>query len=414
MKILILIESLKIDQHSAAIVGSNYINALESTGNKVHVLYPDEIIEDMPNPEPTWLNKDVTLERFSIVPETTYAKIINKIPKLRAYPSYLYGANFSKQRWIRSWKIAIQQHLELKKYDIIIALGVGAVFAPHFAMEEVQTDIPWMAYVHDPFPQQHYPDPYRKDTDGRREAEYKRFDRVMKKANIVGFPSLRLKEWMQAFHPSLENNALVSPHVEYEDRYLPKVEAQSNLDPTKFNLLHAGSLLGERNPDYLISAFRRFVESSTEIKDNVHLHIIGSISEKYNALVSDENSNIHINKKRISYTDSLSVLKQSDVLVIIEADAEDSPFMPGKLTDYIKSDKPILAMTPLKSETTRLLGKDYAYLTKVDDEEKILEHLKSLWIEHKENRLSGLNRPDLVDYVSKNNLNKILHEALSK
>lgn len=412
MKILVLIESLKIDNHSAAIVGTNYINALVKTGNRVHVLYPDEVIKGMPNPEPKWLH-GCTTERFKILKKGALESLFSSIPKGKALPLLFHGNNAERLRWVRSWKAAIENVLERDDYDLIVALGVGAVFAPHFAMSKVKTQIPWMAYIHDPFPFHHYPDPYRVKKKFSHELQYIYFDRVLRKATWVGFPSLRLKEWMQRYHPSIAEKSIVSPHVEFDKRSVVDEKNEIlNLERSHFNLLHAGSLLGHRDPSYLIESFRAFIGNDPEKKEKAHLYILGSISDKFASITSRTDPNIHLYNMRLKYNESLTLLRQADVLVLIETIAEESPFMPGKLADYIASDRPILALTPSSSETARLLGREYPYVAEVNDTEAIEKKIERLWHEWKSDRLDGLKRPDLQKYISAEHLNEIVHRMV--
>lgn len=417
MNILILVESLAINDTSSGIVSSNFINALESQGNSISILMPDEFAPGRKNPFPRWLNDVHTTTFQTDTKPNIFEKILNKIPKIRALPAYIIGFSLPFKRLILKWKEEIEKKLYSEKYDLIIVLGTGSSFAPHFAMNYVKTDIPWIANIHDPYPMNHYPEPYKKPYSLIYGNQARHLNKVFEKATYVTFPSQRLMEWMSSFHSQLRKKAFVVPHAACNISSLPSLSRDNaiHLSSDKFNLLHAGSLLGPRNPKYLIKAFLRFINEDKERKDKAVLNIIGKIAREHEGFSKEYEKvkdNVNIIIERVSYKHSLELLKKANVLVLLEAVGNDSPFMPGKLTDYISVNKPILALTPPASETVRLLGDDYPYITETDNEEKIYQILIRLWTEWKSGNLRSNLRPDLLEYVSANNVNKIVMENI--
>lgn len=418
MKILILNESFNINHHSSAIGRSKLIYTLTKY-NEVTVLYPDCSVPGLKNLNPLWLRGTKQI-RFSLRTESKKEQLLNLFPKVRALPSYITGTSLSFQRLVSDWQMAISQEIEKEKYDLIIVLGTGMSFAPHFAMANIDTSIPWIVNIHDPFPAHYYPYPYRKKSNLIYVNLAKKFDMVLKKATKVVFPSLRLQEWMQQFYPCIADKSFVIPHCMVDEDMLSALPSETQdmiikLSKDKFNIVHAGSLLGPRNPHYLISAFKKFIDSDVEIKNTARLNIIGKVAREhtgFDKIYVDMNQNLNIITDRVSYKYSLSILKQSDVLILLEAIAEESPFMPGKLADYIWADKPILALTPENSETARLLGEEYPYITQTDNEEEIYQCLLRLWKRWKEGKPMNLESGDLREYISSDNIQKTVMENI--
>ena len=101
--------------------------------------------------------------------------------------------------------------------------------------------------------------------------------------------------------------------------------------------------------------------------------------------------------------------KQVSVNVILEANSEISPFLPGKFPHCISADKPILYLGPNHSETKRLLGENYEYWAEIDNVKEIsviLEKLYSEWLIT--TKTMRLNRPDLENYLGKEYLKEQL------
>jgi len=105
-----------------------------------------------------WL-KDINMKIIEFSKPTIFEKILKKIPKVAALPTYVTGYNMAFNRLVSDWRKGITKELTVNKYDLIIVLGTGSSFAPHFAMAEIDTDVKWIANIHDPYPMSHYPDP---------------------------------------------------------------------------------------------------------------------------------------------------------------------------------------------------------------------------------------------------------------
>ena len=418
MYILILSESFKINNHSSAIVSSTFIEVLQQSSHDITLLYPEFFSRNDESQEPIWLevNKKSSFT-FSQNTESFLEKFLYKIPKVRALPSYINGFNKFFNRFVSDWKIAIANELKANKYDLVIVLGTGSSFAPHFAMAEGNFDVKWIANLHDPYPMNQYPYPYRKKDTLLYKKQAKRMKNVVDKANFVAFPSLRLKEWMQNFYPKLENKSIILPHAAISLNNLPGTEEDKEvvLNKNKFNLLHAGSLLGPRSPKVLLKAFLRFIGEDKERQEQCVLNIIGKVAREWNDFEKEYetfNKNINIVTKRVSYKHSHVLLKQADVLILLEANSEESPFMPGKLADYVVADKPILAMTPKMSETSRLLGAEYPYVTENNDADEVYKILIQLWTNWKNGLEQSLSHTSLQEYLSKENINNTLMEMI--
>lgn len=412
MKILILVESLEVNRTSSGIVSSNFINAL-SKDNEIDILHTEKAYENF-----LWLKNIGICRCVDFSGQSRVEKFINLFPKIRALPTYFTGYHMGFNRLVKDWQHTIRKLLDEYQYNIIIVLGTGSSFAPHFAMAEMNIDVPWIANIHDPYPMSHYPEPYQKKDTIFYKPQTKRINNVFHKATWVTFPSLRLLEWMSQYHLQLKSKSFVLPHPEVSLVGLPEAPEDQNvfLEKGKFNLLHAGSLLGPRDPKYLIKAYLRFIEEDSERKEKSVLNIIGKAAREHTGFEKEYEAvanNVNIMITRVSYKHSLKLLKQADVLILLEAIAKDSPFMPGKLADYISVNKPIMALTPKTSETSRLLGSSYPYITQTDNEDGIYMILVKLWEKWKSENLGNLNRDDLREYISSENINKILMEHIN-
>ena len=206
------------------------------------------------------------------------------------------------------------------KFDLIIALGSGSSFLPHYAMLKINTKTPWIANFHDPYPFSLYPKPYTKKRNLIFRKQEKWAQKIISKATYVSFPSLYLKEWMQQFFPLLESKSLILPHLGIELRSLPNSSIDNNvtLPKGKFNLLHAGTLLGPRKVDVLFDAFKKFIASDIEKKEKSLLTVLGKVDREHQHFLSNDfPNNLSIIIDRVSYKRSLELLKKAFILYFL-------------------------------------------------------------------------------------------------
>jgi|TARA_B110000908_G_C10225045_1_gene437486 hypothetical protein len=411
MKLLILAESLRINSTSSGIGRSKFIKSLEDGGHDITCLYENS--HDI-----TEINFLDSVKLYPVTYSLRKKSWIDKIPKMRGIMTHLTLYHIDHQHKVNEWIKSINYFISKSKFDSIIVLGSGSSFIPHYAMLEIKTSIPWLANFHDPFPMSLYPEPYKASTNRIYKRQEKSTRDIIDKATFVSFPSLLLKEWMQSFFPNIKEKSIILPHVGMKLNNLPDllIDHEVQLEPNKFNILHAGTLLGPRNIKSLFTAFERFINYDDEIKKHAVLNVLGKIAKEQVEIIASnkENCNLNIITDRVSYKRSLKLTVDANVSLIIEADSDISPFMPGKLADLIFLEKPILALTPKNSETLRILGHNYPFTSRVNDEEQIFIKLLELWYLWKEQKLELPEKNRLKDYVSAKRFNNEVEKLFKK
>ena len=323
-----------------------------------------------------------------------------------------YGFSFTFFNDERSITAALKKEKDFKP-DIALTLSKGASFRPHYAL----LDLPifhnkWMAYIHDPYPFHNYPQPYKWSEPGY-EQKINFFQNVSRKCRWAAFPSQLLKEWMEEFYPAFKEKGVVIPHQMRAQN--ESVEVPEYFDPEKFNLLHAGNLMKQRNPFPLVQAFQNFLKKHPDASSKSRLLLVGSASYHIPALKKKEQEveQLVVSEGYVPYDLVLKMQEKASANIILESAAEISPFLPGKFPHCVAANKPILHLGPEKSEVRRLLGSNYEYYAEADDVEMIsakLEKLYERWKADPESLL--LNREDLHSYLSIDYLKKKINNLV--
>ena len=318
----------------------------------------------------------------------------------------LFGFSFTFFNDVRSISAALRKEKNFKP-DIVLTLSKGASFRPHYALLNTpKIQDKWMAYIHDPYPFHYYPEPYNWSEPGY-EQKIKFFEQVSRQCRWVAFPSQLIKEWMEGFYPAFKEKGVVIPHQMREEN--EPVEVPEYFDSEKFNLLHAGNLMKQRNPFPLIQAFQIFLKKHPDAASKTRLLLVGSASYHILALEQkkQEIEQLVVSEGYVPYDLVLKMQEKACANIILESVAEVSPFLPGKFPHCVAANKPILHLGPEKSEVRRLLGSDYEYYAEADDVEMIAAKLEQLYVEWKADPESlQLNREDMHSYLSRDYLNK--------
>lgn len=163
-----------------------------------------------------------------------------------------------------------------------------------------------------------------------------------------------------------------------------KIEKQP-LDE-KFTLAHIGSFLSERNPRILWKALNELIKENKDFKNDFRLKLIGATSQEVLDAISEFKLNDHVqNLGYVSHQEAVEHQRKSQVLVLIEIDSEDTKsIIPGKLYEYIVSERPILAIGPENSDFAEIIASTNTgvFLT-YDEKERLKELLLNYYEQYK-------------------------------
>ena len=150
---------------------------------------------------------------------------------------------------------------------------------------------------------------------------------------------------------------------------------------TKFSMAHIGSFLSARNPKLL---WESLVELTTEIpglKSHLEIKLIGAVSQEVLDSITDFGLNDYLNNLGyVSHQEAIAHQRKSQVLLLIEIDSEETKsIIPGKLFEYMVSNRPIIAIGPKGSDFAEIItntntGVFFDYSEKVKLKSLILEH----------------------------------------
>lgn len=183
----------------------------------------------------------------------------------------------------------------------------------------------------------------------------------------------------------------------------------------KFTLAHIGSFLSNRNPRILWKVINELINENPDFANDFQLKLIGKVSQEIvNTIQEFTLSNYLLNLGYLSHKEAIQHQRASQVLLLIEIDDNTTRcIIPGKLFEYMVSDRPIIAIGPKGSDFENIIketntGSFFTYEDKVGLKEIIFNHYQSF----KQNELK-VHPVGLQQYSRKTLTEKLVKTCLT-
>lgn len=170
-------------------------------------------------------------------------------------------------------------------------------------------------------------------------------NQILTKADAISVTNEHVIEMEEEFS-SAENLSKIHvvPHSYLSSMYPEK----DTRNPSESLIIrYIGSFYGLRRPDPILAVLALLEVNEPDIAKKLQVEFIGSKLDEdaYREINKLQLISIHI-LPRVSFRESLTLMQNSNLLLVIDAPMNKSPFLPSKLIDYIGSNVPILALTP--------------------------------------------------------------------
>jgi glycosyltransferase involved in cell wall biosynthesis len=176
-----------------------------------------------------------------------------------------------------------------------------------------------------------------------------------------------------------------------------KVDKQS-LD-TKFSLAHIGSFLSERNPKIVWESLVELCAEIPDFKSHLEIKLIGAISQEVLETIEQFGLNLYLNNLGyVSHAEAVAHQRKSQVLLLIEINSEETKsILPGKLFEYMVSERPILAIGPKDSDFAEIItntnsGVFFEYSEKANLKQTIQEYYNQFLVGKLQSHAVGLQQ----------------------
>lgn len=249
--------------------------------------------------------------------------------------------------WVKPSVAFLETYMKEHSIDVLITTG-----PPHslhligLALQE-KVGVQWVADFRDPWTTIGY----HKDLNlsPKAEQKHKQLERtVLQKADLIVVTSPTTQKEFQAITQQ--------PIEVITNGYDTENIDKQPLDE-KFTLAHIGSLLSERNPKVLWKVLQELCNEHPQFKADFQLKLIGKVSQEVLDSFEECHLNNHLNNLGyLSHLKAVTEQRKSQVLLLIEIDRVDTRcIIPGKLFEYMVSERPIIGIGPKDSDFATIL-----------------------------------------------------------
>lgn len=270
---------------------------------------------------------------------------------LRIVRCILRTKNTRESNWIRRASAALCARIEIEKPEALISFAQPWInHQVALRVKRQYPQLPWVAHFSDPWVDSPYFSP---PNEKARTAAIKQEREIIYAANAVIFTTEETSNLVMAKYPkALARKAHVVPHG-YDSDLIRLIEPRPR--PDKFTIVHTGNLYEKRQPYALLHALSTL---STELTTTeLQVEFIGYAEQTMKDLVKQLNlDDIVLITPPLPFLESLAVAQSADLLLIIDAPAELSMFLPSKTMDYLSLGRSILALTPQEGALARVMG----------------------------------------------------------
>lgn len=183
----------------------------------------------------------------------------------------------------------------------------------------------------------------------------------------------------------------------------------------KFTLAHIGSFLSERNPEILWKALSELIKENKDFKNDFQLKLIGAVSQEVLDTISEFKLNDYLlNLGYVSHQEAIEHQRKSQVLLLIEINSvETKSIIPGKVFEYMVSERPIISLGPEGSDFAEIITTTNTGVFFTYDEKEKLKTVLLKYYELFQNKNLKVHAVGLQQY-SRKNLTEQLAKLISK
>ena len=264
------------------------------------------------------------------------------VPPLKQLPD-------EKWVWIRAATRAAVRLAAEQPFAALISFAQP--WSDHLIGLRVQraTGLPWVAHFSDPW----VVSPYVTGRAWQRRIWQRMEASVVRHADALVFVNAQTANRMMERYPDrLRVKVHVVPHgvdPAGQISLLPRVTG------APLTIVHTGRFYeGIRTPEPLLRALARLA-ARRPLARELRLVFVGTDVPAYRRLTRALGLDDVVEFcGRRSFADSARYAAAADVLLVIDAPADENLFLPSKLIDYLPLEKPILALTPARGATADL------------------------------------------------------------
>jgi len=307
--------------------------------------------------------------------------------RLAVYGFPLYARSPDEfKSWVSDAERAVLAHFERNPERPQALLTFGEPMSDHLLGLRLKQKLatPWVAHFSDPWSD----NPFRRRFPLSNFLNRRYEAQVVRHADRVIFTSQETLDLVMSKYPGeWRAKARVLPHGFEPALY---GERQRKADGS-IVLRYLGNFYGNRSPLPLFKALAILNRESPTLLEGVSVELVGNIPPRMfmNSAYKGLPGGLVRTVPTVSYRQSLHLMAEADLLLVIDAPEDVSVFLPSKLVDYLGAGVPILGIVP-PGASAKLVSQMGGRVANPRDPGAVAEALRTALIDAKEQVRSGV------------------------
>ena len=256
-----------------------------------------------------------------------------------------------RKYWTKPSSIFLRPFIEERNIDLVIT--TGPPHSMHLIGKRLKsmTGVKWIADFRDPWSEWDILDDLKTSTLAKK--MHRRLERsVLREASCVLTVSHKLKDRLEILGGN-HNVEVITNGMEKED-----LDTGDQSSASKFRVTHLGLINHMRNPENLWKQLELKCKKDQGFSDNLEIYMAGTVDQR----ILDFLQSSELLREKLVYTsyvphDEISkVYQESTVLLLLMNRSKNADWLiPGKLFEYMATNRAILACGSLESEVNDML-----------------------------------------------------------
>lgn len=301
-------------------------------------------------------------------------------PWLRLWRRMRQPDNEDIDNWRRRAGRALRAELAQNRYDAVVTFAQPWVdHLVGLRIKRRYPSLPWVAHFSDPW----VDSPFLQFASKKKEKLAREQERrIIEAADAVVFVTSQTADLVMTKYPATWRSKVEVVGHGYDNDLLKLIEPAATTS-TKLRIVYTGSFYGKRNPSVVIRALGEFARDPTT-RGHIEVDFIGNVGAELVSFTRDSGLGdfIYFHGAK-QYIESLQAAAGADLLLVIDAPAEVSVFLPSKIFDYVMLRKPILGITPATGASADILRKLRCNVVPPDDVQAITAALRAAFMRWK-------------------------------
>ncbi|HPR17690.1 MAG TPA: glycosyltransferase [Candidatus Cloacimonadota bacterium] len=198
--------------------------------------------------------------------------------------------------------------------------------------------------------------------------------KLLQKASAVSvIGELMKNELAEAFGKNLESKITVM-YNGWDEADFENIEKKKT---DKITLRYIGNFYGNRSPQYFVEALQKLIDDPAFTTD-LQVEFVGNSFQDTLKIFEKVSSYVTI-RSQVNHKKALEIMMSSDILMIFISTKDGNGVLTGKIFEYIRAQKPILAMLPPQGEAAELLkANGHRHICAMEDVGQIVQNLKNM------------------------------------